>query len=168
MTISEITGFGLIAIMARKGIPPAAIGARLGMAAPPAPRWTSNEELTMIGTGPGTWFARIDTPAPDWTEALADQLAGIASVTDVSDSYRVFRIAGGTAGQLLRRGVFIDLHPAAFATGSVAITVIAHIGVILRQLDELPTYEIAVFRSTAESFRHWLATQHLSLPVRLL
>ena len=33
---------------------------------------------------------------------------------------------------------------------------IAHIGVIIRQIDGAPTYELAVFRSLGESLRHWL------------
>jgi methylglutamate dehydrogenase subunit D len=34
--------------------------------------------------------------------------------------------------------------------------VIAHIGVILWQLDDAPTFEVATFRSYAFSFRRWL------------
>lgn len=156
LTISESTGFGLVAIMARKGIAAEAIGTRLGMAAPTTPIWTGDGERTLIGTGPGTWLARVDTPAPGWADALAERLDGLASVTDVSDSYRAFRLSGNAARSLLRRGAFIDLHPSAFATGSVAVTVMAHIGMILRQIDAAPTYEIAVFRSYGDSFRHWL------------
>lgn len=156
--INEITGTGLVAIMARKGVSAEAIGTRLGIAAPTGSHWTGNGELALIGTGPGTWLARTATPPPDWAEALAGQLDSVASVTDVSDSYRLFRISGRGARRLLRRGAFIDMHPSAFAAGSVAVTVIGHIGVILRQIDDAPTYEIAVFRSFGESFRHWLTT----------
>ena len=163
MTVREHIGFGLVAIMARKDIAAAAIGDRLGMAAPTTPAWTGNGELALIGTGPGTWLARIDTPAPDRADALAGQLDGLASVSDVSDSYRLFSLAGDHARHVLRRGAFIDLHPAAFAAGAVAVTVMGHIGVILRQLDEAPTYEIAVFRSTGESFIHWLASAAIDL-----
>lgn len=157
--MGETTGFGLVAILARKGIDAAAIGTRLGVTAPTTPAWTSGNGLELIGTGPGTWLARVDTLVPDWADGLAERLSGLASVTDVSGSYRLFRIGGSQARQLMRRGAFIDLHPAAFAPGSVAVTVIAHIGVILRQIDEVPTYEIAVFRSTGESFRQWLQAQ---------
>jgi sarcosine oxidase subunit gamma len=50
----------------------------------------------------------------------------------------------------------IDLHPSAFATGFAAATNVAHIGIVLWQLDDRPTYEFAVPRSYALSFWHWL------------
>ncbi len=51
----------------------------------------------------------------------------------------------------------IDLHPRVFAPGSVAITHASHIGIMVWQLDGVPTYEIAVFRSFAQSLADWLA-----------
>ena len=53
------------------------------------------------------------------------------------------------------RAVCIDLHPRVFRPGDVALTAIAHIGVQLWQLDDGPTYELAVFRSMAMSFWSW-------------
>ena len=149
----EATGVGLAVIMARKGAD--GLEARLGMALPDGPGWTGNAALTLIGTGPGTWLARCEHPAPDWGEALADRLAGLASVSDVSAAYRLFRIAGAGAATVLQRGAFVDFAEG-FGPGSAAVTVIAHIGVIVRQIDAAPTYELAVSRSYAESFRHWL------------
>lgn len=149
----EPTGVGLAAVMARRGAD--GLGARLGMAVPAGPGWAGDAALTLIGTGPGTWLARCERPAPDWAEALADRLAGLASVSDVSAAYRLFRIAGAGAATVLRRGAFVDVAEG-FGPGSAAVTVIAYIGVIIRQIDAAPTYELAVSRSYAESFRHWL------------
>jgi methylglutamate dehydrogenase subunit D len=50
----------------------------------------------------------------------------------------------------------IDLHPRAFATDFAAATSVAHIAVLLWQVDDRPTYEFAVPRSYALSFWHWL------------
>jgi sarcosine oxidase subunit gamma len=161
--ISEIMDCSLATVMARKGVSAQAIGDRLGLVAPVTPHWTGDGRLTLIGTGPGTWLARADGEDPDWPEALARKLAGLASVSDVSGSYRLFRVAGPQARQLLRRGAFVDVHPAAFAPGSVAVTLIAHIGVIIRQIDDAPVYEFAVFRSLGDSFRHWLDTAAATL-----
>jgi sarcosine oxidase subunit gamma len=80
----------------------------------------------------------------------------MASVSDQSGGYVILRISGPAARTLLQRGAPVDLHPSAFGPGSVAATVIAHIGVIIRQLDATPAYEIALFRSYAASFGHWL------------
>ena len=163
LQINEITGFGLVAVMARKGIGAEEVGRRLGLAAPATPSWTGDAALALIGTGPGTWLARCDAPSPEWADGLAATLAGLASATDVSGSYRVFRINGPEATRLLRRGAFVDFAPPAFAPGSVAVTVIAHIGVIIRQIDATPSYELSVFRSLGESFHHWLTTTAATL-----
>ena len=85
-----------------------------------------------------------------------NRLSGLASLSDQSSAYAVFRLSGLGARTLLQRGVSIDLDPAAFSPGSAATSVISHIGVIFWQLDNAPTYEVAVFRSLARSFRHWL------------
>jgi sarcosine oxidase subunit gamma len=79
-------------------------------------------------------------------------------VSDQSSGYVVYRLAGPAARTLLQRGAAIDLHPAAFPPRAAAVTMIAHLGVILWLADEAPTFEVAVFRSFAGSFQHWLET----------
>jgi sarcosine oxidase subunit gamma len=66
-------------------------------------------------------------------------------------------MGGAKARATLAKGVAIDLHPRAFHAGDVAVTQIAHVGVMLWQLDDQPTYAISVFRSLASSFWHWLS-----------
>ena len=44
-----------------------------------------------------------------------------------------------------------------FQPGSAALTAIALIGVQLWQVDDTPTYDLAVFRSMAGSFWSWLS-----------
>ena len=163
LQITEITGIGLVAVMARKGVGAEAIGKYLGLAAPVKPRWAGDLELALIGTGPGAWLARREAPTPDWPETLARRLTGLASTTDVSSSYRVFRVEGRDATKLLRRGAFLDFSPRAFGPGRAAVTVIAHIGVIICQIDAAPSYELAVFRSLGDSFHHWLTTTAATL-----
>jgi sarcosine oxidase subunit gamma len=115
----------------------------------------------MIGIGPGNWlYTDEDANGGDDDAAVAmlcERLAGVASVFDQSSGYGVLRIEGSAAAALIGKGAFIDLHPAAFPLGSSAVTVIAHIDAILWRLDE-DVFEIAIFRSFAGSFWHWLAT----------
>ena len=63
----------------------------------------------------------------------------------------------------MKRGASIDLHPRSFAAGSVATTLIAHIGTIIHQRDDAPTYDVLVFRSFAGSFGRWLDDTAASL-----
>ncbi|WP_419807898.1 sarcosine oxidase subunit gamma [Sphingomonas sp.] len=149
-------GLGIAAVMARKGIDAAAIGAALEIEMPRGPRAIFAADRTVIGTGPGTWLLLASPASADHAEVVARTLTGLASVADQSSAYVVQRLSGAGARKLLQRGVGIDLHSDRFGAGSAASTVIAHIGVILWQVDERPTYDIATFRSYASSFRRWL------------
>lgn len=160
VTVTERTGLGIATVMQRRGASAEALSAAIGCSLPQGPRRTIDGPLSIIGTGPGNWLAMFDDAAIDWAETLQARLAGLASVSDQSGGYRVHRFAGAGAAELLQCGVAIDLHPAVFPPGSVATSVIAHIGVILWRLDDVPggaaVFDVAVFRSYAESFRHWI------------
>jgi len=62
------------------------------------------------------------------------------------------RLVGPRARDALAKLCPIDLHPRAFRPGDVALTNLAHMSALLWQVEEMPTYEIAVFRAFAESF----------------
>lgn len=157
LSIEMREGFGLASVMARKHIGSEQIGAALGVEAPvSAGMRTGAGGLSLIGTGQGTWLAYADLAVPMWANGLRERLTGLASVSDQSSGYVIFRLKGADARRLLQRGMAIDLHPDRFGPGSAATTVISHIGAIVWQLDDHPTYEVATFRSYSESFRHWL------------
>jgi sarcosine oxidase subunit gamma len=164
LSVTERSDLSFATILARRGVAAAEIGAALDIAAPEAPRYVAGNGLALVGAGPGSWLAIGDGGDPGWPNRLADSLAGLAAVTDQSGSYRLLRISGCEARILLQRGAFIDLDPRAFGQGDAATTVIAQIGVVFWQIDAGPTYEIALFRSYAESFRHWLVTTASQLP----
>jgi methylglutamate dehydrogenase subunit D len=156
LTVIERPAMGIANIMGRKGIEPAAIGHVIGVPPPTCSSRVERNGLALIGTGPFTWLALTETPEPGWSSKLAGKLAGLASVSDQTGSYVVLCIAGKDARRVLQRGAFIDLHPSVFQPASAATTSIAHMGVIFWQLDDVPTFEVATFRSYAYSFRRWL------------
>lgn len=120
-------------------------------------RRVEGEGIAFAWTGPDQWLAIAPRNAErDLERELKATLAGVASVVDQSDGRVVVRIQGPRARDVFAKGVPIDLHPRVFRPGDVAITHASHIGIILWQLDEAPTYEVALFRSYAESFAHWL------------
>jgi sarcosine oxidase subunit gamma len=88
-------------------------------------------------------------------------------VSDQSDGYAVLRLAGAAMRATFEKGLAVDLHPAAFGPGDAAVTTCSHIGVILWQLDDAPTYEIALFRSLAADFWHWLSTSAAEYGLRV-
>lgn len=157
LQIERREGLGIASIMARKGVAADRIGGMLGVVPPTSPgRAVGVDGLSLVGTGPGSWLLCADGVSAFWADDLRQRLNKLASVSDQSSAYVVLRLTGKDARTVLQRGMPIDLHPDVFRPGSAATTVIAHIGAIVWQLDNKPTYEIATFRSFADSFRHWL------------
>ena len=156
LAIEQRLGLGIAAVMARKGASHAAIGAVLGVELPDRAGAAFAQDRAVIGVGPGSWLAVQSAAQPDFANGLAAALIGLASVSDQSSAYRVLRLSGADARTLLQRGLAIDLHPQSFGPGSAAASMIAHVGVILWQVDERPAYDIATFSSYAASFEHWL------------
>lgn len=153
----EVRGsLGIANVMAGRKGSLETMAERLGCVLPVGPQACFAGDLTVVGVGPGAWLVLRENTLPDFADNLQETLAGFAAVSDQSSAYVVHRISGPTARGLLRRGAAIDVHPDAFHPGSAATTVIAHIGVILWQVDEQPTYDLAVFRSYSGSFRHWI------------
>jgi heterotetrameric sarcosine oxidase gamma subunit len=63
----------------------------------------------------------------------------------------VLHLSGPRARDVLAKLVAVDLHPRAFRAGDTAITLAAHIGVQLWQVDESPAYRLLAFRGFAGS-----------------
>ena len=147
----------------------AAIRAAYGVDLPNGPARVENNGVAFVWAGPDQWLAIAERgQGRDLEVELKAAVAGNASVVDHSDGRVVVRISGPRARDVLAKGVPIDLHARAFGPGSVAITHASHIGVILWQLDDTPTYELALFRSYVDSFAHWVfesAAEYASEPV---
>lgn len=156
LSIEQRHGVGIAAIMARRHVGTAAVETALGMALPTGPQATTCGAMTIAGYGPSTWLAFEEDASADLAGRLREKLSGLASVSDQSSGYSIFRLAGAKARTLLQRGAAIDFHPDTFSPGSIATTVIAHIGVVIRQVDATPTYDVAMFRSFTGRFRRWL------------
>lgn len=92
----------------------------------------------------------------DLAASLAASLGDAAAVIDQSDGRVVFRISGAKARVVLEKGVSIDLHPRAFASGRVALTLLSHLSVQIVHLDETPTFDVVISRAFAADLWHWL------------
>ena len=125
----------------------------LRIEAPDGPRRSWTDDLSLLGVGPDRWLAVREAASPPLF-ALELELAGLAAVCDQGDAYAVFAVAGPAARRVLAKGAPVDLDPGVFGLDSVAATLVAHMGVILWRTED--GFRIAVFRSYAASFRHWL------------
>jgi len=153
----ELRGMGTLATIAtrqgqRRALNAAAL-ARFAVDLPDLPGRVAGRNIAFIWTGPEQWLAQ----GPPGKEAeLAEAFSGLAFIVDQGHARTLLRVSGPRARDTLAKGLAIDLHPRAFATGSAAATSVAHIAVLLWQVDDRPTYEFAVPRSYALSFWHWL------------
>jgi len=134
----------------------AVLGRILGFEVTDAPLWRGDADAAAIGVGPGAWLVLSEAPALDWPAALANGLDSKAAVADQSGGYRIWRFRGPGVRDLLQSGVFLDLHPKAFAPGAVAATTLAHMSVTLWRRADADVFEAAVPSSYADAFATWL------------
>lgn len=99
------------------------------------------------------------TPPADGrpTAAIANALGDTAYLTDQSDSWASLRMAGNNCRAALERICPLDLHAAAFPPGTVARTVMEHLGVII-VCEAADTYLLLSARSSADDFLHAVET----------
>lgn len=135
----------------------AAIKSAYGVALPATGERVAGADISFVWSGDGLWHAFAERSGTrDLEFELKPLVAGLAAVVDHSDGRSVVRISGPFARDILAKGVPLDLHPSAFRPNKVAITHASHIGIMLWQIDLVPTYEIVLFRSFADSFMSWL------------
>jgi len=158
VTIAERAGLGLATVAGRKGGPlRAAVKGSYGLDLPDGSAVVDGGEVSFVGYGPGQWLAVSGTLAGETlARDLAQRLRGLASISDQSGGRTVLRVKGPRARDVLAKGLPIDLHPSVFSPGSAATSTISLMGVQLWQVDDAPTYDIALFRSVSASFWRWL------------
>jgi heterotetrameric sarcosine oxidase gamma subunit len=158
IVVSERFGLGLAAVEPRKGRAAeliARVEAHYGLSPPRGLERAAAGAIAFLGVGPNRWLAISESGAA-FTDDLEAALEGVASVIAQTDGLAVLRIAGPRARSAFAKGLSIDLDPGAFAIDNVASSILAHIAVTIWRTDET-SYEVAVPRSFAGDFWHWLA-----------
>ena len=133
---------------------------------PPGPQRYVAGGMSVLGIGPARWIFLRAGLAPNFAAELSAALGEFASISDHSDGYALFELSGLQVRHLLAKGVPLDLDPAVFAETDVAVTSIAHIGAIIWRCNGC--FIIAVFRSYAGSFWHWLAASAAEFGLEIL
>ena len=131
----------------------------LGFELPHTPNTkTGNKGITAMWLGPDEWLIKTaDGKEITLSDSLREAVRGQhAAVTLLSDSYLVFRVSGNEARAVLNQGTGIDLHPRSFSPGKCVRTSLGRMGVILHQVDGIPSYDVYTLRSYANYFRLWL------------
>ncbi|MFG2522280.1 sarcosine oxidase subunit gamma [Streptomyces sp. NPDC048527] len=118
---------------------------------------TSSGTHTACWLGPDEWLvlsqAEETSVAAELGEALA---ADPGSVVDVSANRTTLELSGPAARQVLEKGCPLDLHPRVFGPGRAVSTTVGPIAVLLRQVDDAPTYRLLPRSSFADYLARWL------------
>lgn len=141
--LEELFDLGLATVQARRN-GRSAIEAWFGAPLPDGPARRRSGALALTGTAPEAWLCAWTGPEPAWPEG--------ASVTDQSDAWRVFRLTGPGARDALAHSVYLDLSARAFAPDAYAAPTVAHMRILLWAAPDGDGFEIAVPRSSTDSF----------------
>jgi sarcosine oxidase subunit gamma len=158
VVIAERLGLGLATVAVRKGAPVrVAVKSSYGVNLPDESAVVQGPDVGFVGYGPGQWLAVSEKLGGEaLARDLGQRLKGLASISDQSGGRTVLRLSGPRARDVLAKGLPIDLHPSVFGPGGAATSTISLMGVQLWQVDDGPTYDIALFRSLSASFWRWL------------
>lgn len=129
---------------------------RLGIKTAPS-RAGENNRFVALPLAPGQWalLSKSDQ-GPDFGQKIQHEIVGLGYVSEQSDARVCFEISGRDARELMSRGCALDLHPTSVSKGFCAQTMMAHIGVLIYQNNDEPTYQLYVYSGFARSFWHWL------------
>jgi sarcosine oxidase, subunit gamma len=115
------------------------LASTLGFALPMAPNTTTSQnDRRGLWLGPDEWLVLgPDGQQEALEQALRNGLNGtFGSIVDVSANRTQLEIRGPRAGELLARGIAIDLDARSFGPGRCAQTLLAKAQVILERRDE--------------------------------
>lgn len=159
--VQERADFALATVIARRERVDTASAQALrafSIALPTAPKACAASSMTFLWSGPRQWFALAPLDREtDIERRLAGALQDSCAVFDQGDSRVLVEVWGPAVRHVLAKGCSIDLHPAVFKAGDVALTAVSHLNVLLWQVTDEPRYRVFVVRTWFESFWRWLA-----------
>jgi len=131
----------------------------IGVDLPSEPNtFSESDDCRAIWLGPDEWYI-VTAPGAEATtvDALEQALADRPhAVNDVTGGTATLELHGPRARDVIGKGCTLDLHPRAFGPGQCAQTLISHAGVVIRHVDDTPTFELVVRRSFADYLWIWL------------
>ena len=131
----------------------------LGVALPTEPNTTVEADAAVLHwLGPDEWLV-LTPPEREqaiYTGLIALQAEHHMATTVISGGQTVVRLAGNRAREVLAKGSTLDFHPRVFKPGICAQSTLGKAPITIRQVDEVPTYDIVVRRSFADYLWLWL------------
>ena len=153
LRISERRGLAMIelAAYARGGPARDALSRALGMTLPTAGASFETSGVAALSIGPERWLVVGNEAAISDLPTPSEELA---AVTDLTGGRAILTLSGLNAVRTLMKGTAVDLDPAIFPAGAVAVTALQRMpAVIWRRGD---AYDVIIPRSYAVSTLDWL------------
>jgi sarcosine oxidase subunit gamma len=149
-----------VEITARKGAEAAlrvAAKAKLKLDLPAMGNWCCSGTLSAFAVGPGIWQI-VERPGEPGALAnwVTNALGATAAVVETGHGLVFLQLSGASSRHALAKGCRLDLHPRVFKPGHAARTIIAQIPAMLWQIDDIPSFGLAVPLTFAQSFAHFL------------
>jgi sarcosine oxidase subunit gamma len=139
---------------------PDAVEKAFGVSLPLVPNtWSGAAERAALWLGPDEWLLLAsDGEAAGIEKAIRDACGDDPwlSVVDLSHNYSGLSLAGPAAREVLAKGCPLDLHPRAFGRNACAQSILAKTRMLLRLVDDEPSFEIWVRNSFARYMAEWL------------
>lgn len=126
------------------------LGVALDLPAPAGKRFSGSAGRSLRCVAPGVWLVIGPSQGVPVVALLRAQLGAYATVADLSHARCALQLRGAAASRTLAKFCGLDLDRSAFPTGSATNTRFGHIGMHLARTDDLPTFELLVFRGYAE------------------
>jgi len=115
------------------------------------------EKLTIAAVGPDEfWCLAPGQEAEEFNDQVTKAVGQMGAVFQHSDARRVLTLSGTAAETVLSNGCAVDFDASAFPVPGGCLTVIEMVPVLVVKRDTVPTFDIAVPNSYAESFLDWL------------
>lgn len=158
ITITEITDTALASVTCRLGHQKTfetAARKFFGVALPSPGHWAAGADYSLIWTGPDQWFAEAPFVSyEDIARIVKAGLGDIASVTEQTDGWARFDIAGAHAVGMFERLCAVNTRQ--MKTGQATRTVIEHLGCFLVCRETGRRFSVIAPRSSAASMLHAL------------
>jgi heterotetrameric sarcosine oxidase gamma subunit len=152
LSIAEATGMAIVSLEAFGRAVKAAYGI-----VPPAVGPAGKDNARFICLARDQFFLLFDDTGTDPVATVSQRLSGTAYLTDQSDGWALLGISGPRSRAAMERICPLDLHPAIFAIGAAARTVMEHLNVIvLREAED--RFLLMSPRSSSGSFLHAVRT----------
>ena len=116
-----------------------------------------SDATVLLGLQTDLVFLVFDRPERRPDLAVREKIGDAGHVTDQSDAWVALQVCGPKARATLERICPLDLHSGIFTEGTVARTVMEHLGVIIHR-DGADSFLMLSARSSAESFARAVVT----------